>query len=130
MEIYVFPQTNYLEAVTRNSIVFIQEGATPHFSISVREALNERFPNSWIGRDGTIPWPARSPYLTPLDFLFWGYIRNIVYSENITDISDLKSRIIAAIKTVTPQILHNTWREIDYRLDVCRATNGAHIETY
>ena len=23
---------------------------------------------------------------------------------------------------------HNVWEEFDYRLDVCRATNGAHIE--
>ncbi|CAL1283490.1 unnamed protein product [Larinioides sclopetarius] len=26
-------------------------------------------------------------------------------------------------------MLFKTWKEIDYRLDVCRATNGAHIET-
>ncbi|GBM92025.1 hypothetical protein AVEN_126352-1 [Araneus ventricosus] len=74
--------------------------------------------------------PARIPDLTPLDFFFWEYIMNIVYSENITDISQLKRRIRSAIETVTPQILHNTWRVIDYRLDICRATNGAHIETY
>ena len=23
---------------------------------------------------------------------------------------------------------HNAWVELDYRLDVCRVTNGAHIE--
>ncbi|GBM56783.1 hypothetical protein AVEN_38349-1 [Araneus ventricosus] len=77
-----------------------------------------------------IPWPTQSLDLTPLDFFFWGYIKNIVYSGNITDISHLKHRIIAAIETVTPQMLHNTLREIDYRLDVCCATNVAHIETY
>jgi hypothetical protein len=27
-------------------------------------------------------------------------------------------------------ILENTWREIDYRLDVRRATKGTHIEAY
>ncbi|GBM52347.1 hypothetical protein AVEN_229575-1 [Araneus ventricosus] len=71
LEIYVFPQIDDLEAVTGNSIVFMQDGATPHFSISVREALNERFPNSWIRRDGPITWPARIPDLTPVDFFFW-----------------------------------------------------------
>jgi len=25
-------------------------------------------------------------------------------------------------------MLENTWREIDYRLDVLRATKGAHVE--
>nr|GBM44344.1 hypothetical protein AVEN_103930-1 [Araneus ventricosus]GBM44349.1 hypothetical protein AVEN_226366-1 [Araneus ventricosus]GBM44357.1 hypothetical protein AVEN_261972-1 [Araneus ventricosus] len=58
LEIYIFPQINDLEDVTGNSTVFMQDGATPQFSLSVREALNERFPNSWIGRDGPIPWPA------------------------------------------------------------------------
>ncbi|CAL1291506.1 unnamed protein product [Larinioides sclopetarius] len=113
-----------------NNYSLVSDGAPPHFSLSVRKALNGKYPDSWIGRDGPIPWPARSPDLTPLDFFFWGYIKNIVHSERIADISHLKRRIIAAIETVTPDMLFKTWKEIDYRLDVCRATNGAHIETY
>jgi hypothetical protein len=35
---------------------------------------------------------------------------------------------VAAIETVTPQMLENTWREIEYRLDILHATKGAHIE--
>jgi len=27
-------------------------------------------------------------------------------------------------------MLENTWRETDYRLDVLRATKGAHVEVY
>jgi len=27
-------------------------------------------------------------------------------------------------------MLENTWAEIDYRLDVLRATKGAHVEVY
>ena len=30
--------------------------------------FNERFPDAWIGRGGPIPWPPRSPDLSPLDF--------------------------------------------------------------
>ncbi|GBM03659.1 hypothetical protein AVEN_134893-1 [Araneus ventricosus] len=58
LEIYVFPQIDDLEDVTGNIIVFMQDGSTPHLSPSVREALNERFPNSWIGRDVPIQWPV------------------------------------------------------------------------
>ncbi|CAL1279333.1 unnamed protein product [Larinioides sclopetarius] len=94
-----------------------KDGAPPHFSLSRRKALNGKYPDSRIGRDGPIPWPARSPDLTPLDFFFWGYIKNIVYSERIADISHLKRRIIAAIETVTPDTIFKTWKEIDYRLD-------------
>jgi hypothetical protein len=37
-------------------------------------------------------------------------------------------RIVVAIETITPQMLENTWREIEYLLDILRATKGAHIE--
>jgi hypothetical protein len=40
-----------------------------------------RFPGRWIGRGGTINWPPRNADLTPMDFSFWGYIRDIVHSE-------------------------------------------------
>ena len=31
---------------------------------------------------------------------------------------------------LTPHLLINTWQELEYRLDICRATKGAHIEVY
>jgi hypothetical protein len=47
----------------------------------------------------------------------------------VTSLGELKLRIVAAIETVTPQMLENTWREIEYRLDISlRATKGAHVE--
>jgi hypothetical protein len=32
--------------------------------------------------------------------------------------------------TVTEDMMEKTWREIDYRLDVLRATKGAHIKVH
>ncbi|KAG8296099.1 hypothetical protein J6590_065086 [Homalodisca vitripennis] len=40
----------------------------PHWGKIVRDYLNDTFPGRWIGRDGPIPWPPRSPDITPLDF--------------------------------------------------------------
>ena len=34
----------------------------------------------------------------------------------------------AALETVTQDMLQRVWQELDYRLDVCRVTGGAHIE--
>jgi hypothetical protein len=34
------------------------------------------------------------------------------------------------LKLTTPHMLINTWQELEYRLDFCRATTGAHIEVY
>ncbi|KAJ4432790.1 hypothetical protein ANN_21429 [Periplaneta americana] len=45
--------------------------------------LNEQFSGHWIGRRGPVEWPARSPDLTPLDFFFWGYIKNLIYEDKI-----------------------------------------------
>ena len=45
-------------------------------------------------------------------------------------ITNLKPRITDAFGTITEDMLENTWREIDYRLDVLRATKGAYVEVY
>jgi hypothetical protein len=66
------------------------------------------FPGRWVGRDGPIPWPPRSPDITPLDFFLWGYFKDIVYKTPVTSLVELKIRIVATIETVTPQRLENT----------------------
>ncbi|KAJ8962876.1 hypothetical protein NQ318_001284 [Aromia moschata] len=58
----------------------LHDGAPPHFARQVRDFLNVEHPNRWIGRNGPIHWPARSPDLTPCDFYLWGYMKQLVYS--------------------------------------------------
>lgn len=55
-----------------------QDGAPPHYAVTVRQYLDEIFPNRWIGRRGAIEWPARSPDLSPLDF-FYGDILKVKF---------------------------------------------------
>jgi hypothetical protein len=43
---------------------------------------------------------------------------------------DLRQRIIEAVELITPHMLINTWQELEYRSDICRATTAAHIEVY
>jgi len=59
-----------------------------------------------------------------------GYVKDKVFSTPFPDITDLKARITDAFATVTEDMLENTWTEIDYRLDVLRATKGAYVEVY
>ena len=92
--------------------------------------LDATFRNRWIGRDGPTLWPPRSPDITPLDFFLWGYVKDKVFSTPVRDITNLKARITDAFAIITEDMLENTWREIDYRLDVLRATKGAHVEVY
>jgi hypothetical protein len=43
---------------------------------------------------------------------------------------DLRQRFIEAVELITPHMLINTWQDLEYHLDICRATTGAHIEVY
>ena len=97
---------------------------------TVRQFLSVTFPNRWIGRGRPILWPPRSPNITPMDFFLWGYVKDIVYKTKIRDINDLKERIIDAIATVDEAMLERTLMEIEYRLDVLRATDGTSVEVF
>jgi hypothetical protein len=51
-----------------------------------------------------------------------GLVKNIFYQVEIKDLQHLKAHIRDALATVTPNILQATWNEVEYRLDICRAT--------
>ena len=44
------------------------------------------------------------------------------------DLVDLMPRIIAAVKNIDAPMLTRVWQEVEYRIDVCHVTRGAHIE--
>jgi len=44
------------------------------------------------------------------------------------DLADLKARNIVAVKNIYAPVLTRVWQELEYRIDVCRVTGGAHIE--
>ena len=58
-----------------------------------RQFFNQRFANKWIGRGGSIAWPARFPHLNPLDFHLWGHLKSIVYATWIENAEILRNRI-------------------------------------
>jgi hypothetical protein len=68
--------------------------------------------------------------LTPLDFFLWGYVKIIVYHVKINDLQRLKACIRNAMATVTPNMFQAMWDDVEYHLDVCRATKGTHVEIY
>jgi len=46
----------------------------------------------------------------------------------LRDLADLKARIIAAVKNNDAPMFTRVWQELEYRIDACRVTRGAHIE--
>ncbi|KAJ8954712.1 hypothetical protein NQ318_011405 [Aromia moschata] len=61
---------------------YFHDGAPPHFARQVRDFLNVEYPNRWIGRNGPIHWPARSPDLTPCDFYYYSRRSNCLWSSS------------------------------------------------
>ena len=51
--IYVFPQIETFEQEIVSSVIFMLDGAPPHFSCFVTDVLNERFPY-WKGWTNTL----------------------------------------------------------------------------
>ena len=108
--------------------------ATVQVSHALPVILNRVLQQRWIGRaakgdNHLLPWPPRSPDLTPCDFFLWGFVKDSVYVPPLPmSLSELRDRITHALQTITADMLHRVWDEFDYRVDVCRVTQGAHTE--
>jgi len=84
------------------------------------------------GLEGVDQYPGHLEAQIFLHLIFscGGYIKYIVYAAKIRNIQHLQERVTSATETVTRDMIRKTWQEIEFRLDVSRATNGAHIEMY
>lgn len=125
----------YLEDVNiaiRQNMWFLQDGAPPHYSNEVREYLCRQYPGRWIGRgrDAPISWPPRSPGLTPMDFCFWGFMKEKVYSVTIEDQQQLRVRIIEAANQFRQKnmIFQRIRFSLLKRYRMCIEQNGGHFE--
>ena len=59
----------------------------------------------------------------------WGFVKDSVYVPPLPmSLKELRDRITQALQTITADMLHRVWDEFDYSVDVCRVTQGAHIE--
>ena len=112
------------------NVVFQQDGAPPHWGPRVREALDRVFRDKWIGRGGPIAWPARRSDITPLDFFFWGFLKDRVFQEPVDELECLKERIKNVDRQVNRQLLSNTWKELHKRLVWLKDNNGKHYEVF
>ena len=90
-----------------SDVIFQQDGVPPHYATHVRDFLNATFQERWIGRRGSIEWPPRSPDLTPMDFFFWGVVKEKVFQRKPRTLPDLRGFITEA------------WLKINIDQDLC-----------
>lgn len=60
------------------SLKFQHHGAQPHYSITVRNWLDDHFTGKWIGCRAPIDWPVRSPDITVPNAISWGVLKGKV----------------------------------------------------
>jgi hypothetical protein len=90
------------------NLIFIQDGAAPHFANAVRAWLDKKFPGRWSGRRELHEWFARSPDLTSCDFILWGWAKDEVYLTKSRKLEGLEARIRDVITNVPHKLLQKT----------------------
>jgi hypothetical protein len=53
-----------------------------------------------------------------------------VFRTPVNGLDDLKTNIRNAIPAIPVDMIHQTWQELKYHLDVLHAAKGAHIDVY
>lgn len=68
----------------------------------------------------------------PCDLFFWGYTKDSGFVPPfVTNLDDLKNRIMAVVISVEEHILRGVWGEFNYRLEGCPSTiGGGNIEHF
>jgi len=112
----------------RRQIYYQHDGAQPHFSQVVRQYLDHKFPNRWIGRGGAQNWPARSPDLNPLDYHVWGYMKAMMYARKVNTREELLQRILSAARSINnAALLRKVTSSLVTRVRKCIHADGGHL---
>jgi hypothetical protein len=54
-------------------------------------------------------------------------VKDVVKTDSVTDLQDLRNRISNAVSTTTPDMPERTRTDIDFRSDIIRGTRPAHV---
>jgi hypothetical protein len=56
------------------------------------------------------------------------FISHLTRTQRTPSAAAVSHALITILQTITADMLHRVWDEFDYRVDVCRWTQGAHYE--
>jgi len=107
-----FPSVNH---------TFMQDNASIHASRSTSEWLREN-------KVETLPWPARSPDINPIENV-WGLIVRDIYSDcrQYDNVAQLKTAIQEAWDRISPEILRNLVISMPNRMNLLIKSAGKPI---
>lgn len=106
--------------------LFHQDSAPSHVSKKTLKFL----------RDNNIPfitpseWMPNSPDCAPLDYFFWGYLKNRVNQRKFRTISGLKKVIVEEVKKIPQSIINKALKSWSRRRRQIYYNKGLHIEKH
>ena len=106
---------------------FQQDGATAHTARRPREIL-QMFPGRVVSLREAVPWPPRSPDLSPRDFFLWGYLKAEVFKHRPRSLDQLKEAIREEIEEISPDMLARVMENFQERLQMCIGRQGHHLD--
>lgn len=122
---------NLLENLPLNyyrRIHFQHDGASPHNFHDSATMLGRLFDNRWIGTNAHIPWPPRSPDLTPLDFFLWGYVKDKAYKQQYQSVVELENKIRDIINNIPARSILKVTGSVIRRAQKCIDQQGHTFE--
>lgn len=126
LENQVWPIVSTFENI--NNLIFLQDGASPHFAFTVRDWLDNHFLRLWLGRSGPHEWPARIPDITSCDFFLWRWANEELYRTKPRTLNELEDRIQHVLSNVPQAFLQKSVEDIFRRLQKLVENAGAYVE--
>ncbi|GFU05015.1 transposable element Tc3 transposase [Trichonephila clavipes] len=87
---------------------FQHDGATCHTARAAIDLLKDTIGDHLISRFGPVNWPSRFCDLTPLDYFLWGYVKPLIYADELQTLVHLEDNISRVIADIRPQMLEKS----------------------
>jgi transposase len=108
----------HMQSFLGENFILMQENARPHTTGIVRQYLNE------VGIV-TLPWPARSPDMNPIEHVWDELGRRIRHRENIPEtIPSLRIALQEEWEQLPQDVIANLIRSVPRRLETLIAARG------
>ena len=105
-------------------MIFQQDGATPHYSLEVRDYFVKKLANRWMGRGGSIERPPHSPYLTPCYYFLWDYVKNKVQIKSPWTKAELKTKFSSNNSDYKSKDIEKCFQKYETRLNIVVRQRG------
>lgn len=91
---------------------------------AVRDLLDEKMSDLWIGWGCRVSWSACSPHFTSGDFFLGGYVKYNVYKTRCNCLIQLKRQKTSTLWSILIEMLQNVWKNTKNTPFCCNRRNS------